>query len=160
VQLFKSTFMFKICLVFAAAIIFVACGNNPSTDRKDGFSDVAKTPEDSMFQVVMNGHDTAMAQMGKLSRYRKQVQQDLDSLQKLKSTSARSLHATYSDLYTSLKGAEDGMNRWMDEFVIDTAQDDIPTRMKYLAYEQVRVERVRDSIFSALSRADSLLRKK
>jgi hypothetical protein len=63
----------------------------------------------------------------------------------------------YSSLSNNLKTAEDGMNRWMEEFQIDSAQDDTPKRIEYLQGEKVKVERVRDEIFSVLSRADSIL---
>jgi len=148
-------------LVAAGIALFAlaACGEDHSGHRKDGFSETAKTPEDSLFQKVMDGHDEAMAKMGKLSGYRKQVESRIDSLKQVKSSAKADLSRQYEELKEKLKLAEDGMNQWMHEFSIDSAQDDIDRRMEYLRSEQVKVEKVKEDIFSVLQRADSALRK-
>ena len=64
--------------------------SSESTDRKDGYSQTATTPEDSLFQEVMNAHDTAMAKMGKMVGYRKQFDANVDSLKKAKSRTGSS----------------------------------------------------------------------
>lgn len=142
---------------FALMILLAGCAEEVS-DRKDGFS-AAKNPEDSLFQVVMDGHDEAMAKMGKLSGYRKQFEQKIDSLKKTRTGAKAELTKKYEDMRERLKKAEEGMNTWMQEFSIDSAQDDIERRLEYLKSEQIKVDQVKEEIFSALSKADSLLKK-
>lgn len=151
--------MTKYIIFSAILFLFAACGEDTSGDRKDGYSDNSKNPEDSLFQAVMDGHDEAMAKMGKLSGYRKQIEQKLDSLNKVKSSAKAGLIKTYEEISGKLKDAEDGMNRWMQEFVIDSAQEDAKRRINYLESEKSKVNKVKDEIFEMLSRADSLLKK-
>jgi hypothetical protein len=148
----------RLCILLALGF-FVSCAGSPSEDRKDGFSNTAKNPEDSLFQDVMDLHDEAMAKMGKLAGYRKQFGSKIDSLQKVKSSAKESLTKKYNAISEHLKQAEDKMNTWMDEFSIDSAQDDTKRRIEYLASEKAKVSKVKDEIFSALSKADSALTK-
>ena len=80
-------------------------------------------------------------------------------MKKVKSSAKAGLTEAYSDVSEKLKTAEEKMNTWMDEFSIDSAQDDMERRLKYLTGEKFKVDDVRDEIMSALSRADSLLKK-
>ena len=146
-------------LLFAAIIIFLASCGNGSSERKDGYSETAKNPEDSLFQDVMDLHDEAMSKMGKLAGYRKQFDTRVDSLKKVKSSAKESLSKTYGDLSAELKQAEDKMNTWMQEFSIDSAQDDPKRRIEYLESEKTKVSGVKDEILSVLSKADSALKK-
>lgn len=152
--------MFKTATAAILLITFISCGENQEVDRKDGFSDVAKTPEDSLFQAVMDGHDAAMAKMGKLSGYQKQLDQKIDSVKKIKSANQKKLELEYTEIKARLKSAENSMNTWMEEFQIDSAQDNSVERLKYLSDEKLRVEKVREQIFSALDQADSLFERK
>lgn len=149
--------MFKMVIGLALTIILAGCGEEVS-DRKDGFS-AAKNPEDSLFQEVMDGHDEAMAKMGKVSGYRKQFEQKIDSLKKTRSAAKAELTKKYEAMRERLKKAEDGMNTWMQEFSIDSAQEDIERRLEYLKSEHIKVDQVKEDILSALSKADSLLKK-
>jgi hypothetical protein len=100
-----------------------------------------------------------MAKMGKLKSYRKQFDQKVDSLKKVKSSAKNELSERYSDMSNALKVAEDRMNTWMEEFSIDSATEDVGRRLKYLSGEKLKVDSVRDEILTVLSRADSLLKK-
>ena len=51
------------------------------------------------------------------------------------------------------------MNTWMEEFSIDSAVDDTERRLSYLKSEKLKIDTVREKIFSALEKADSLLNK-
>jgi len=148
----------KLCILFAF-VFFAACANSSSDERKNGYSDVPKNPEDSLFQEVMDLHDVAMSKMGKLAAYRKQFDARIDSLKKVRSASKESLTKRYGELSADLKQAEDKMNTWMQEFSIDSAQDDVKRRIAYLESEKSKVTAVKDEILSALSKADSALKK-
>jgi hypothetical protein len=150
----KKSF-FGLIIVF----VFIACGGNSSEERKNGFTETAKNPEDSLFQEVMDGHDAAMAKMNKLTGYRKQVDQRLDSLKKVKSPAKKTLVSNYIRLNEKLKTAEDDMNKWMDAFIIDSAQDDTKRRIEYLQSEKIKVDMVKQQVLNAVASADSVLNK-
>ncbi|MBL7698414.1 MAG: hypothetical protein JNK79_09655 [Chitinophagaceae bacterium] len=141
----------KKLLYFSVLIFFAACtGNSP--DRTDGFSESAGSPEDSLFNVVMNEHNAAMAKQRQIPGY----QQKIDSLAKGKSGS---LKETYKSLNTELQSAYDGMETWMHEFSIDTLQDQPEQRIAYLTSEESKIIKVKNDILSAISKADSTLKK-
>ena len=149
-----KTFIYSFLL-----IILAACAENSPEERKNGFSDTRKNPEDSLFQDVMDQHDEAMAKMGRIAGYREQFEAKIDSLKKLKSPTKESVEAKYKEISADLKKAEEGMNNWMQEFSIDSAQGNIERRLQYLESEKAKVTRVKEEIISALSKADSALKK-
>ncbi len=145
--------------ILLAFVFLVSCGNNSSEERKDGYSETAKNPEDSLFQDVMNQHDEAMAKMGKLAGYRKQFDAKIDSLKKVKSSTKEAVGKQYEEISGELKKAEDRMNTWMQEFSIDSAQDNVERRLQYLGSEKTKVTTIKEEILSALAKADSVLKK-
>ena len=147
----------RLCILFAL-VILVSCGSS-TDERKNGYSDSPKNPEDSLFQDVMDLHDVAMSKMGKLAGYRKQFDAKIDSLKKVKSNAKESVTKKYSEISGELKQAEDRMNTWMEQFSIDSAQDDVKRRIAYLESEKSKVSAVKDEILSALKKADSALTK-
>ena len=100
--------------------------------------------------------DEAMAKMGKVAGYRKTVDRKIDSLKKVRTPAKQKLNKEYADLKTQLKDAEEHMNVWMEQFSIDSAQDDLEKRLQYLSNEKIKVERVKEEIFGVLKKADSL----
>jgi len=150
--------MKKLFVTALVAFVLIACGGN-SAERTDGFSDVPRTAEDSLFRDVMEGHDDGMARMGKMAGYRKKISQQLDSIGKLTpSTVHDKLKITLQQLDDQLKAAENGMNEWMDGFVLDSADNEAANRRSYLQAEKYKVTQVRDRILEAVQRADSILR--
>jgi hypothetical protein len=150
---------FKLLLIVLSLFVF-AC-NDAATDKATDTNAAAqKSPEDSLYDAVMEGHDTGMAKMGKLKRTLNQIQHQLDSMVKLPSAK---IDANYQqaliDLQEDLNYAEFGMNTWMEEFKIDSANDNKEVRIKYLQSEKEKVTKVRDNILNGLQRADSLLKK-
>lgn len=149
----------RIILLGALIILTTSCNNGAteSKDRTDGYSKAATTPEDSLFQEVMEAHDTAMAKMGKMVGFRKQFDAKVDSLKKIKS--GADLQQKFTTLSTELKQAEDNMNQWMQEFSIDSAQDNPEKRVEYLTSEKVKVTKVKNEILSVVAKSDSALKK-
>lgn len=143
----------------AVILLACACNDNSSEERTDGYSKRPQNPEDSLFEEVMHGHDTAMAKMGKLSGYQKQVKEKLDSLEKTGAKATASLKSALRELGSDLEKAEDGMNKWMEDFDIDSAQDNVERRLEYLKSEKIKVDDVKEKIFETLKKADSLLKK-
>lgn len=148
-------------LAFALTVL-MACNNSTHEheDRKDGFSETAKTPEDSLFKAVLEGHDIGMAKLGKIRTYIDLSRKGLDSLMKVKASPEKEiLQQAYMDIQEDLNYAEYGMNTWMEAFNPDSAKENMETRIKYLTSEKEKVDKVKENILSSLQRADSLFKK-
>jgi hypothetical protein len=152
----------KKIFILALGISFViACNNvaDHSEHRKDGFSEKAETPEDSLFQLVMDGHDVGMAKMGKLRGYQQQSRKALDSLVKISdSPSKEQWTQKYKNIQEELNYAEYSMNTWMEEFNPDSAKDNAEARLSYLKKEHEKVEKVKTGILTTLQKADSIFK--
>lgn len=148
-------------LFIGVAILFTLACNEASTDtaRTDGFSTKPLTPVDSLEHAVMEGHDVGMAKMGRIRKYLGQVQQQLDSLQKLPASPQNEQYRqALTSLQQDLQKADNGMHHWMEEYVIDSAKDNPALRIQYLQAEKEKVTIVKDQILNSLQRADSLLK--
>jgi hypothetical protein len=154
--------MNRLFLVASTFILLAlsACDNaskNPATPDKP------KTLNDSLMNDVMSGHDVAMGKMGKLTKLEQQAQAMLDSISKLPAK-ARQAAAPYSgrldSLVKDLKYAEFAMDKWMNEFNMDSMKNDLNAQAKYLEEERQKVTTVKGNILTGIQRADSLLRTK
>ena len=148
-------------LYILMTLFLLACGNENAHEehqRKDGYTKVLKTRQDSLYNEVMQGHDVGMAKMGKISRLINAVRSTLDSLaagQKQKVSASH--HAALEKVLIDLRQAETGMYKWMEEFKLDSASGDSEKRETYLLSERSRVNKVRDDILFTIATADSLL---
>jgi hypothetical protein len=148
-------------IVILSVTISFAC-NNASDNNNNARHDEPKSHADSLMKNVMDGHDVAMGKMSKLSSARKQVQQSIDSINKLpgKLQKAAADYKTQLDsLSEKLNYAEFSMNKWMEEFNYDTAMKS-SNREKYLESENQKVSKVKEAMLIALQKADSLFKKK
>ncbi|HEY8396863.1 MAG TPA: hypothetical protein VIK80_02915 [Flavihumibacter sp.] len=154
--------MKPVVLLASGIMILSACnsGDNHAHHRTDGFSDVAATPEDSLFKLVMEGHDIGMAKMGQLKEAQKTAQAWLDSLNNTSGPNKEILQQKLMDIQEDLNYAEYSMNTWMEEFSIDSAKDNQEVRLTYLKSEQEKVEKVKNAILESLRVADSLFKRK
>lgn len=152
-------------LIFCFIIIGIlatACkdkaGNSEASERKTGFAPAMKTQEDSLYHDVMEGHNVGMAKIGKLRKYIDQAQHRIDSLQKLPANATnKKSKAVLDSLLQDLKYADYSMNTWMEEFKVDSGNDNSDLRIKYLQTEKEKVTRVKQNILNSLQKADSLL---
>ena len=156
--------MKKLILVITASMalfVFRACKDDEPSERKDGFSNVLKNKEDSLFHEVMEGHDIGMARMIKITKYLTQIKKALDSINNLPAAKIdEEYQQTLIDLQEDLNYAEYGMIRWMDEFKHDSAQQNKEKRIQYLESEKIKVVKVKEAILESLQRADSIFIKK
>jgi cysteinyl-tRNA synthetase len=151
-------------IVPVLAIMFLAaCNNAGDASHEHGQTTTeATTPEDSLMKLVMAGHDAAMPKMSKLSKAQTQVQHAIDSINRLPGKfrqAAEPYQRQLDSLMKDLQYAENSMNRWMEEFAMDTLENEMDLRLKYLQSEQQKVTTVKENIFSDLQKADSLLKK-
>lgn len=148
-------------LSFIAAVVFISCN---SENGKGGPAEgKAETEEQSLWKEVMDGHDIGMAKMGKLTRAEQASRRLIDSIEKLPAKAKQAaipLKLKLDSLQKDLKNAELAMNKWMEEFNIDSATNDMEKRIEYLKSEKLKVSTVKESILSGLQKADSLLKDK
>ncbi len=137
-----------------------ACNN--ATDhaghRADGYSHKPENAEDSLFQLVMDGHDVAMGKMGKIKGFQEQAKKALDSIAKLPAGAARNqLEQAYKSVQEDLNYSVFSMDSWMEAFEPDSAKDDNAKRLEYLQSEADKVGKLKTGILATLARADSLM---
>ncbi len=146
-----------ICLLsVASTLFFVACSNQ---EKKGVVSDEKKA--DSLYEEVMDGHNVGMAKTVQLSKMQTTASRLLDSLEKLPEQ-AKAAAAPFKEklqsLANDLNNANDAMNKWMEEFNLDSAKDNVEQRLKYLTDENIKVKKVKEDILNSLQKGDSLLK--
>jgi len=150
---------FFIPTVFTLLFFLIACnnsGNNSDSKEKKPLS-----VTDSLMNLVMEGHDAVMPKMGKIRGAQKKAKQMLDSLSNLPSKMQQSvadLKGKLESLVNDLSYADYSMDRWMSEFKMDSAKENIDERIKYLTEEKLKIDKVKEAILNGLARADTLLR--
>ncbi len=149
-------------LIFSLAFgFFTACN---SSGKKDNTSTkVTKTLADSLEKEVMDGHNVGMAKYGKLTAKQNEALRLLDSITKLPAKAkeaAALLKIKLDELVEELRSAKSGMDKWMDEYNMDSAVNNIDQRIKYLTDEKIKVSKIKESILNSLQKADSLLKAK
>lgn len=155
----KNLNSLPLIILFVCTALMSACKDEPAApqpaERKDGYTKNLKSRQDSLFQEVMDGHDIGMARMGKISGYLKTIKIGLDSAKKQKPAN-KHLIAVFESISADLSQADYSMNRWMEEFKLDSAENNEPVRIAYLESERDKVNKIRDRILNSLQRADSL----
>ena len=149
----RYTFVF----IIVAITSLVGCNNSTSSKEP-----VVTSVTDSLFQEVMKGHDAAMGKTNRISSLQKLVQRAIDSLDKLPSKmkhGSETYKARLDSLSVMLGVASADMDKWMQEFNMDSAKNDQELRAKYLESEKEKIFKVREKMTDALKMADSLLKK-
>jgi hypothetical protein len=152
--------------IWLAFIFFAACKN--ADKKKDAGKGVIgkETPQtaaDSLMEAVMDGHNAAMSKYGKLSAMQNEAQRLLDSIAKLpaKTRDAMTpLKTKLTGVVEDLESSKAAMDKWMDEYNMDSAVNNMEQRIRYLSEEKLKVSKVKESILNALKKADSLLKSK
>ena len=158
--------MLRATIVLAFLVfVFVNACNNPA-DKDAGNSkktETQQTPADSLLENVMDGHNVGMSKMGKLSAMQNQVQHVIDSIKQLPEKTKKTLtpyKIKLDGVLEDLKSAKTGMEKWMDEFNMDSAVNNMEHRIKYLTEEKFKVSKVKENILTSLQKADSLVKQK
>jgi hypothetical protein len=143
--------------ILCCFFLLTACNNSADNGNK------TKTRADSLMDQVMEGHNIGMAKMDKIGASQKKVQQAIDSISKLPGETqkaAASYKYQLDSLLDRLKYAEYAMDKWMEEFNMDSSLDNSEERIKYLEAEKIKVEKVKEAMVSSLAKTDSLFGKK
>ena len=144
--------------LFMGTLFMMSC-NNSGNDKKQ---ETTKSPAEKLLDEVDNAHMDGMAKMGKLSRLETQVQHLLDSINNLpgkNKSAAAGFKARLETLQNELHSAQDGMDKWMNDFKFDSAENNNELRIQYLESEKIKVEKVKTDMQNVLRMADSLLNK-
>jgi len=144
-----------------ASVLFIACNSGDKQSEGNNTSD--KAIADSLDEAVMHGHNVAMGKMDNIDKAIAGVQSVLDSIAKLPAKAQEGAAALKSRLETlgqDLRSAKDGMDKWMDEYKMDSFEHNLAERIKYLTNENSKVSKVKDDILGGLQRADSILKSK
>lgn len=151
-------------LLVSTIIIAAACNNDKKQEDHTGHTrEVPRTQEDSLMADVMDGHDAGMAKYGKLQGMEKKVNALLDSINKLPAKTQKELapfKARLDSVAADLSYALFAMDKWMEEFDMDSAKNNLEARIKYLLDEKMKVGKVKEAILNSLGRADSVLNAK
>ena len=148
-----------------ALICFAFIGNSCNNSDKKGTNEEKSTTEsskaDSLMEQVMNGHNEGMSGESKLKRMEATIQRMIDSIGKLPAKTRKALGSLSTKLDTALsnvRSARSGMDKWMEEFNMDSAKNDMGVRIQYLTSEKDKIEKVKTSIVNGLQKADSLIK--
>lgn len=140
---------------FAFAIL-VSCNNS---EKK---IDPLQAKADSLQKEVIAGHDVAMPKSMKIPKLQKQIGQVLDSINKLP-IKQQQANASYKidlqNLSNDLSNADSLMQKWMNEFNLDSFNTNPEKRVEYLSEEKNKIEKVKVAVLNSLQKADSLLKK-
>lgn len=152
--------MKKIPALIVFAFAFLACNNSGSDTTHDT---THKSRSDTLMDEVMEGHDVAMAKISKVNQAKKSIQQVLDSISQLPTTVQKAsvqYRMQLDSAFNRLTFAGYAMDKWMEEFKMDSAQGDEQKRIEYLESEKTKISNVSNAIFTSLQKADSLIRLK
>lgn len=153
--------MKRFIAIITVITFLVSCKDEKKAGSHNHHKDGPKTQEDSLMADVMDGHDVGMAKYGKLQAMEKKVKSALDSIGRLPAK-AKEAAAPYKiqldSLGKDLSYAIYAMDKWMEEFDMDSAKADLQQRIKYLTDEKLKVGKVKEAILNSLQKAESFVK--
>jgi hypothetical protein len=154
--------MKQIVFVFAVFVLTAISACNNAGEKKEP-APSSKEQADKLEKEVMDGHNVAMPKSEKIPKLQKETKRLIDSIGKLPAK-AQEAAAPYKEklevLYKELGDAYVSMEKWMEEFDYDSAKDNLEQRVKYLADEKLRVDKVKEVVLESVRKADALLKEK
>ena len=123
-------------------ISITACNSIENKHNNNLQTNEPKTKADSLMKEVDDDHITGMAKMGRLTRAEQTTRRLLDSIAKLPSKAqqaAAPLKIKLDSLQKELSYAEFAMNKWMNEFNMDSSVNNMQERINYLGSEKLKV---------------------
>ncbi len=148
----------KLLQLLCFPFLYAACNNSTNNNQ------TVKTHADSLMDEVMKDHNIGMAKMSKLNEAKNAVQRALDSISMLSTYHQQKNPAHYKmqldSAFNRLTYADYAMEKWMNEFNMDSSLNNEEERIKYLESEKIKISKVKDAMISSLQKADSLLKEK
>lgn len=149
--------------VLLSAIVLLSCNNSETDHSAHTNHKQPKTEIDSLEVAIDEGHVVGMSKMGRLTTLQQQTKRMVDSIERLPAKTRESIKpykARLDSLLKDLNYAEFAMNKWMEEYQVDSAINNAKERVKYLVEEKDKVGKIKVAILNGINRADSLLRSK
>ena len=149
-------------IVVAGLFVIASCNNKKKKDPGGVLGNnekVSGSPADSLMEAVMDGHNIAMAKYGRLKAMQNEVKRRIDSIGQLPSKirqASATLENKLLELDHELNSARESMDKWMEEFNMDSAVNNAAQRIKYLTEEKIKVGKVKEAVLSSLQKADSV----
>jgi hypothetical protein len=146
----------SLTLVFLLFLI-ICCNNSASNNQ------TTKTRADSLMDEVMEGHNKGMAKVSRLNEAKNKIQHVIDSISKLPADLPKSsvqYRMQLDSVFNMLTFANYAMDKWMNEFNMDSLNNNKKERVKYLESERSKISNVNEVMIRSLKNADSLLNKK
>lgn len=147
--------MKKLILLSSICFIFWACGNNEDPKSK-AYDQSNLSADEQLYKEVIEGHDVGMAKINTINKTKAQLVRMLDSIETNKVKISAEMKAGLNKAIADLDEANKAMFKWMEEFKVDSAADDVKKRIAYLTSEKVSVTIVKDKILNGLAYADSV----
>jgi len=148
----------RLLYLVAFVFLFAGCNNSGNNNGKAG-----KSHADSLMDEVMKGHNIGMSKMEKIDEAKNKIQHIADSISKLPTNlqkSSSQYRMQLDSTFNRLTFANYTMEKWMNEFNMDSLKDNEKEQVKYLQSEKLKITKVNDAMISSLQKADSLLKKK
>jgi hypothetical protein len=152
----KNNKVKSLTLVFLLFLI-ISCNNSASNNQ------TTKTQADSLMDEVMEGHNKGMAKVSKLNEAKNKIQHVIDSISKLPADLQKSsvqYRMQLDSVFNMLTFANYSMDKWMNEFNMDSLNNNKKEQVKYLQSERSKISNVNEVMIRSLKNADSLLNKK
>ncbi|HQW43572.1 MAG: viral A-type inclusion protein [Chitinophagaceae bacterium] len=154
----------KLYILPAILVLLIAAACNNDDNKHAGHNGSGKEPQtlaDSLMKDIDDGHIVGMSKMGKLHNTKKEVQRIIDSIGKLPAKAQAAVAPYVDQLKENIKEleyADFAMEKWMTEFEMDSAIDNLEQRIKYLTDEKMKVGKMKEAILTSMQKADSLLK--
>jgi len=139
------------------ALVIISCNNSGNK------IDPLQVQADSLQKEVLAGHDIAMPRSMKIPKLQKQIKQTIDSINKLPAKELWANNFYLIDLENAskaLSAADSLMQKWMNEFNLDSFNNEANKRVLYLSDEKIKIDKVKDAVLNSVQKADSLLKKR
>lgn len=147
--------------VVQSLFIFLLIGCNSSSTMKHDNSKTSESKSDSLMHEILRQHDVGMAKMNRISDTKTQIQKALDSIAKLP-TDLQKRSGQYrmqlDSAFNWLTFADRDMETWMNEFNMDSLNDNKEEQVKYFESEKKKISNVTVGMINSLQKADSLLK--
>lgn len=162
----KISVMKNLILLVLALLGFFAIACNNSNKKNGSNANSGNEPitiVDSLLKDIDEGHILGMSKIGKLHNMQKAVQRAIDSIGKLPANALQAVSPYIVQLNAAIKDleyADFAMEKWMTEFDMDSALDNMEHRIKYLTDEKLKVSKMKEAILTSMQKADSLLKAK
>jgi hypothetical protein len=156
----------KLFLAITIVTLYAACnetGNNSSQNKDSSTATTSESREQVLYTQTMDIHNEVMAKMGKLNGYKKQVQQQIDSIKSMLASTdfTRSMaQRIASDLDSlnmlgkKLQTADSSMNAWMEQFEPDPNLPTSDAKADYFEKQRGSAEEMKKQFMDALSEAE------